>query len=106
MSESTSAIDKNTVREALKSVIDPDIHINIVELGLIYDVRPKPDVIEVDMTLTSPACPYGPMLIHEVNETVLAIEGAPGAEVFVVWDPPWGPERMSEEVRLELGFDV
>ncbi|MCO5045235.1 MAG: metal-sulfur cluster assembly factor [Kiritimatiellae bacterium] len=100
------AWSSDQVREALRVVIDPDLHINIVDLGLIYDVHVSGETISVHMTLTSPGCPYGPYLIHQVKDTCLNMKGIADAKVTLVWEPPWGPEQMSEEARLELGFDV
>jgi metal-sulfur cluster biosynthetic enzyme len=94
------------VRDVLKTVLDPELHMNIVDLGLVYGVEVKDAAVSVKMTLTSPGCPYGPYLLHQVKETVLALKGIKDASVDVVWDPPWGPDKMTEEVRLELGFDV
>ncbi|HMP74830.1 MAG TPA: metal-sulfur cluster assembly factor [Kiritimatiellia bacterium] len=94
------------VREVLRGVFDPELHMNIVDLGLVYNVRVAGERAEVDMTLTSPGCPYGPYLIHQVKDTVQSLKGISDAKVTVVWDPPWGPDKMSEEVRLELGFDL
>lgn len=94
------------VREVLKGVYDPDLHINIVDLGLVYGIDVKDHHVDVTMTLTSPACPYGPYLIHQVKDTVQAMKGITNADVQVVWEPPWGPMMMTEEVRLELGFDI
>lgn len=94
------------VREVLKTVIDPELHINIVDLGLVYGVEIKQDVIDVQMTLTSPGCPYGPYLLHMVKDAVVNLKGVRDAEIKVVWEPPWGPDKMAEEVRLQLGFDV
>ncbi len=94
------------VREVLRGVFDPELHMNIVDLGLVYDVRVAGDRAEVDMTLTSPGCPYGPYLIHQVKDTLMGLKDIRDAKVTVVWDPPWGPHKMTEEVRLELGFDL
>lgn len=94
------------VREVLRGVFDPELHMNIVDLGLVYDVRVIDAAVQVNMTLTSPGCPYGPYLIHQVKDTLKSLKGVTDAQVNVVWDPPWGPDRMSEEVRLELGFDL
>ncbi len=95
-----------SIREALRCVIDPDLQFPIVDLGLVYDVELIGDKVTVRMTLTSPGCPYGPYLLHQVKDTLLAMKGIRDAQVELVWDPPWGPDKMSEEVRLELGFDV
>lgn len=96
-----------TVMTALKQVIDPELHFNIVDLGLVYEVRVNRPEVDVDMTLTSPACPFGPILIHDVKMTVagLGVE-TDDVNIELVWDPPWGPDKMSDEAKLELGFDV
>lgn len=97
---------KDEVLEVLRTVFDPEIHMNIVDLGLVYAVAPSSGAVAVDMTLTTPGCPYGPYLLHLVRETLLAMEGVDDVELNVVWDPPWSPEKMSEEARLEFGFEV
>ena len=94
------------IRDILRGVFDPEIHVNIVDLGLVYDVRVEGDLVTVAMTLTSPGCPYGPYLLNNVKETLTVLKGVRDALIEVVWEPPWGPDKMSEEVRLELGFDV
>ena len=94
------------VREILRGVFDPELHMNIVDLGLVYEVLIAQADVHVKMTLTSPGCPYGPYLIHQVKDTVQSLKGIQSARVEVVWDPPWGPDRMTEEARLELGFDL
>lgn len=96
----------DSVRDVLRHVIDPELHINIVDLGLVYGVTVADAKVDVKMTLTSPGCPYGPYLLHQVKDTCLALKGVKDAQIEVVWDPPWGPDKMTEEVRLELGFDV
>ncbi len=97
---------KEDLREVLKQVVDPELHMNIVDLGLVYDVQHKGDTVFVDLTLTSPGCPYGPYLLHGVKQTLLPLRDVTEVEIEVVWDPPWGPDKMTEEARLELGFDV
>lgn len=94
------------VRDVLRTVVDPELHINIIDLGLVYDVEVHGPVVDVKMTLTSPGCPYGPYLLHQVKDTLMQMKGIDDATVAVVWEPPWGPDKMSEEARLELGFDV
>jgi metal-sulfur cluster biosynthetic enzyme len=93
------------ILDALRQVIDPELHFNIVDLGLVYGVETAAGDATVTMTLTSPGCPYGPLIIHEVKETVKSL-GAGSVNVNIVWDPPWGVDRMSEEIKLELGFDL
>jgi FeS assembly SUF system protein len=96
---------ENDVVEALRTVYDPEIPVNIYELGLIYDVNVSQNgFVDVNMTLTSPACPVAGSLPGEVEQRVLGVDGVTGAKVEVVWDPPWNPEMMSEEAKLELGF--
>jgi len=93
------------VIEVLKTVYDPEIPVNIYELGLIYKIDiDDDDQIHVDMTLTSPMCPVAETLPPEVEMKVAGVEGVSGATVAVVWDPPWNPSMMSEEAQLELGM--
>lgn len=104
MSEDTLTSEK--VFDVLKNVVDPEIQYNIVDLGLIYDVQVSNSVdVAIQMTLTSPACPFGPMIIHDVRECTLSL-GAGDVQIELVWQPPWGPEKMSEEAKLDLGFDL
>ena len=94
-----------TVVEALKSIYDPEIPVDIYELGLIYDVAISEDGDAlVTMTLTTPHCPVAESLPQEVELRVLSVPGIRDAEVKLVWDPPWDPSRMSDEARLELGM--
>lgn len=91
--------------EALKTVYDPEIPVDVYELGLIYDVRIGEDArVKLQMTLTSPHCPVAESLPGDVERTVRDVEGVEGAEVEVVWDPTWNPAMMSEAAKLELGF--
>lgn len=93
------------VIEALREIYDPEIPVNIYDLGLIYgvDVSDEGD-IAITMTLTTPHCPVAESMPGEVEMRVLAVPGARDAEVNLVWDPPWGPNLMSDEARLELGM--
>ena len=94
-----------TVVEALKSIYDPEIPVDIYELGLIYDVAISEDGdAVVTMTLTTPHCPVAESLPNEVELRVLSVPGIRDAEVKLVWDPPWDPSKMSDEARLELGM--
>ena len=96
---------KDRVIEALKSVYDPEIPVDIYELGLIYDIAISEDGdAAITMTLTTPHCPVAESLPQEVELRVLSVPGIRDAEVKVVWDPPWDPSQMSDEARLELGM--
>jgi FeS assembly SUF system protein len=91
--------------EALKTVYDPEIPVNIYEMGLIYDLNVEPDGrVQIKMTLTSPGCPVAGTLPGEVKDKVESVHGVAGAEVEVVWDPVWNPSMMSEAARLQLGM--
>ena len=93
------------VREALKQVIDPEIGINIVDLGLVYETTVSPEgKAEIVMTLTSPGCPLGPVIHEQVNQALSGVYGVTDTAITIVWDPPWRPEMMSEDARLELGY--
>jgi len=93
------------VVEALMLVFDPEIPVNIYEVGLIYDVDADPaGNVTIRMTLTSPMCPVAESLPVEVQDRVRALPGVASVKVDIVWDPPWGPEMMSEAARLELGM--
>lgn len=93
------------VIEALKSIYDPEIPVDIYELGLIYDVTISEEGdANILMTLTTPHCPVAESMPGEVEMRVLAVPGIRDAEVKLVWDPPWDPSKMSDEARLELGM--
>lgn len=93
------------VRKALVGVVDPELHINIVDLGLIYDVREEKGAVEIEMTLTSPGCPLASVIDSEINRVVKKIKGVKKVALELIWDPPWMAEMMSEEARAELGLD-
>jgi len=100
----TSAIEPG-VRAAIKTVFDPEIPVNIHDLGLIYDVIVDANaVVGVVMTLTAPACPAAQWLPGQVEQAVKGVEGVTGALVDVVFDPPWSKDRMSEAAKLQLGL--
>jgi FeS assembly SUF system protein len=93
------------VLAALKTVRDPEIPMDLVELGLIYElVVRKGGMVYVEMTLTTPACPVAASMPGEVEAAIRTVAGVTDVHVKLVWTPPWGPERMSEEARLELGM--
>ncbi len=93
------------VIEMLRTVYDPEIPVNIYELGLIYEIDvDEHGVVDIDMTLTSPACPVAGILPGQVEAKVREVEGVTDVNVELVWEPAWSMDRMSEEAKLELGF--
>ncbi|MDA7804356.1 SUF system Fe-S cluster assembly protein [Crocinitomix sp.] len=102
--EAIKALENNIIA-GLKEIYDPEIPVDIFELGLIYEVKIKADgYVEVDMTLTSPNCPVAESLPVDVRNKVESVEGVSEAKVNIVFDPPWDKDMMSEEAQLELGF--
>ena len=96
---------ENGIVEALKTVFDPEIPVNIYELGLIYDIDVQEEgKVEVKMTLTAPGCPVAGTLPGEVKAKVESVPGVASADVELVWDPAWNPSMMSEAARLQLGM--
>ena len=130
MSQSKNSISEDHVLEKLKNVIDPELFVNIVDLGLIYEVmvgadetpaenkpeqksvdteagqetHPEGVCVKIEMTMTSPACPAGPQLISGAKKEVGSIAGVGGVEVKIVLDPPWTPDRMTEDAKDQLGI--
>jgi metal-sulfur cluster biosynthetic enzyme len=115
-------LTEDQVRESLKTVYDPEIPVNIVDLGLVYDIRFKPAMqmaselapapavpledVEIDMTLTSPGCPSHVTIGDSVRKTVEEIPGVQSVSVNFIWTPQWGPERISPEGREKLGIEL
>ncbi len=95
----------DSVRKALRAVKDPELNLNIIDIGLVYDVEvSEAGAVQVRMTLTSPGCPAGTEIIDDVKKVAGDIEGVQGVEVELVWDPFWTPEKMDPRVRAFLGF--
>ena len=93
------------VLAALKTVIDPELGINIVDLGLVYHAARKANGIDIELTMTTPACPLGEMMTEEIKLVLRdRFPELPDLRVAIVWDPPWSPELMSEESRRQLGM--
>lgn len=98
---------KDQVIEKLSTVYDPEIPVNIWELGLVYDIEfPRPAETVIHMTLTAPGCPIADEIVQQVHDTVMEIEGIESVTVNLVFEPAWTPERMSETAKLELGYDL
>lgn len=96
---------EDKIVQTLKSIYDPEIPVDVYELGLIYEVRiDKENKVEIDMTLTSPNCPVAETMPKEVEDKINSIDEVKEAKVIIVFDPPWDKDMMSEEAKLELGF--
>lgn len=96
---------QKAVVAAIMTCYDPEIPVDIYQLGLIYKIEiNEAGAVDVEMTLTSPNCPVAGTLPGEVEQTIASVAGVPSAQVSIVWDPAWGPERMSEGARLQLGL--
>lgn len=94
-----------TVRKALRQVKDPELGLNIIDIGLVYDVAVSAEgAVHVKMTLTSPGCPAGPEIMGDAKQTVEALEGVTAVEVELVWEPYWTPEKMDPRVKAFMGF--
>ena len=102
--EAGTGIPRETIVDALKTVRDPELGVNVVDLGLIYTIGTRADEVDVEMTLTSPACPAGPEILRNAVAAVQAIDGVSKANVKLVMSPPWSPERMTDDARDELGM--
>ncbi len=96
---------ENKIVDMLKTIYDPEIPVDVYELGLIYEVKISPEQeVEIDMTLTSPNCPVAETMPKEVEEKVASVEGVKSCKVNIVFEPTWDKDMMSEEAKLELGF--
>jgi metal-sulfur cluster biosynthetic enzyme len=95
---------RDDVIEALRGVEDPELGMDIVDLGLLYDVEVEGSKVKVIHTLTSMGCPVGPMIQENVDQVVRALPGVEDVDVELTWDPPWSPEKMSDDAKFILGF--
>ena len=101
----TAALDTELIRDALRKVVDPEIGANIVDLGLVYRIEIDDRHVLVEMTMTSPACPMGEMIVDDAYaELNRILPGSCEPEIRIVWEPPWSPSMMSEQCRLRLGW--
>lgn len=97
-------IDRNTVIEKLKEVYDPEIPVNLVDLGLIYDIKIKDHIIKIKMTLTNPGCPVAAQFPDVVRAALYSLSEVDDVIVELVWDPPWTTDKMSDAAKLTLGI--
>ena len=98
------ALTKDDVTEALRQVEDPELGMDIVDLGLLYDVEVEGPKVKVIHSLTSMGCPAGPMIQEDIQNVASSVEGVEEVEIELTWDPPWTPERMSDDAKFILGF--
>lgn len=103
----TANITKDLIIEKLGTIYDPEIPVNIWDLGLVYDIEfSKPAEVVIHMTLTAPGCPIADEIVQQVHDEVMEVEGVESVTVNLVFEPAWTPDRMSEVAKLELGFDL
>ena len=98
-------IKESTILEVLKGVFDPEIPVNLVDLGLIYSITINKDVVDITMTLTATACPMHTVISQNVKQAVEALDNVTEVNVEIVWEPRWNPEMISPEGRMALGMD-
>ena len=102
-----ASLVRDLIIEKLCTVYDPEIPVNVWDLGLIYDIEfPKPSEVLIHMTLTAPGCPIADEIVQQVHDVVMEVEGIESGTVNLVFEPAWTPDRMSEVAKLELGYDI
>jgi len=99
-----ATLDAAVVRRALRQVKDPELDMNVIDLGLVYDVEVTGGEVQVKMTLTSPGCPAGPMITNDAYRVIRALDGVTDVDIEIVWEPYWTPERMDPKVRALMGL--
>jgi metal-sulfur cluster biosynthetic enzyme len=97
-------LTQDQIRLALRRVKDPELNLNIIDLGLVYDIRVDGTNVDVDMSLTSPGCPSGPEIMGDAEQQLKAVDGIGTVSVNLVWTPMWSPDRIEPRVRAYLGF--
>jgi FeS assembly SUF system protein len=97
-------VTQEQIIEALKEIYDPEIPFNIVDLGLVYDVNTIDGEVDIKMTLTTPGCGMGGYISNSCQEKVMVLPGVKKVNVEIVWEPPWSPDRISDEIRKQLGM--
>ena len=103
-SPNAPALDEDIVRAALRRVKDPELNLNIVDLGLVYGIVVEGPRVVINMSLTSPGCPSGPEIMTAAEQQVRALDGVQDVAVNLVWDPMWSPERIEPRIRAYMGF--
>jgi metal-sulfur cluster biosynthetic enzyme len=97
-------LSQDAIYESLKQIYDPEVGINIVDMGLVYGLEIEDQKVGVIMTLTSPGCPAGPQILSQIDSALKDLEGVEDVDIQVVWSPPWTPDMLSEEARDQLGI--
>src|SRR5262249_31626665 len=97
-------IEQEALLSALRTVKDPELNVNVIDLGLVYSIQAQEDQVDVEMTLTTPACPAGPEILRNAVSALEAVPSVAKANVRLVMSPPWSPDRMTDAARDELGF--
>lgn len=106
MSLTVSELTPSSIRQVLSQIIDPEVGASIVDMGLIYDIRLGDNEVDIDMTMTSPACPMGEMILEDIDQTLHHyLPNGMSHKVNVVWDPPWDPSKMSPALRQRFQLD-
>ena len=98
-------VTEEVVIEGLREVYDPELHYNIYDLGLVYDITVADGSVRILMTLTTPACPIGPMITEQIQENIGLIPGVKDVDIEFTFDPPWNPDLMTDEAKADLGID-
>lgn len=98
-------VSEDEVKGALSMVVDPEVGLNIVEMGLIYEIKISEGKVHVRMSLTSPGCPFGPQIIANSKSEILNLDGVKDAEIEIVFEPVWTPKMMSQNAKDKIGFD-
>lgn len=99
-----STLDEDAVRAALRRVKDPELNLNIVDLGLVYGIAVNGPKVSIDMSLTSPGCPSGPEIMTAAEQQIRTLDGVEDVAVNLVWDPMWSPDRIEPRIRAYMGF--
>jgi len=100
----TTELTEERVRAALRSVKDPELNLNIMDLGLVYDVDLDDGNVHLRMTLTSPGCPAGPQIMNDIHKTIRPLPGVKDVDIEIVWEPYWTPEKIEPKIRAMMGF--
>ncbi len=99
-------VNKQEILDSLQTVLDPELKLSVMDLGLIYRVEVDGNSIEIDYTLTSPGCPVGPMIEEQIRKVLRGVKDVEDIQITLVWEPQWGPELMTEDLRISMGYPI